>query len=486
MSVRKLLIVLLLVSFWNYAMPQQMLTLEQCRSLAIEHNHKVMVAGEHVKAAESLKKSAKTQFLPSLSANGMYMRTNKKLSLLENDLLLPVIPYSSIDPNTGTFNPSLDPTNTFVFNPMTGQPVTDSNGNPIFQNYTWLPKDEVEFGSKNIYTAGLSLTQPIFTGGKIRETYNIAKYGENLARASETAEKTDVLYKTEEAYWRVVAVSEKVKLVNSFITLLEKLNTDLENYYSEGIIIKNDLLKVRVKMNEAQLNLVKAKNGYTLAKMALCQQVGLPLNQEIILADSLSTTLEPIVEQSFADTAINKRPEIEALYQTINIAKSGVNLMKSRYMPNIGLSANYLLSNPNPYNGMREEFGGDWNVGVAVNIPIFHWNDRGHTLNAARSEQRVAELKMEEAKELISLQVQQAVFTLNESVKKIEMAEENLKQAEENLKVTNDALEVGTQKTTDVLEAQSMWQNAYSDLIDARMEYRMNLVNLKRVLGNLK
>jgi len=155
-------------------------------------------------------------------------------------------------------------------------------------------------------------------------------------------------------------------------------------------------------------------------------------------------------------------------------------------MPNIGLSANYLLSNPNPYNGMREEFGGDWNVGVAVNIPIFHWNDRGHTLNAARSEQRVAELKMEEAKELISLQVQQAVFTLNESVKKIEMAEENLKQAEENLKVTNDALEVGTQKTTDVLEAQSMWQNAYSDLIDARMEYRMNLVNLKRVLGNLK
>lgn len=486
MSVRKPLFLALLLFVGKVAMPQQLLTLEQCRNMALEHNHKVIIAGEHVRAAESLKKSAKTQFLPSISANGMYMRTNKELSILENDLLLPVIPYSSIDPTTGTFNPTLDPTNTFVFNPMTGQPVTDANGNPIFQNYSWLPKDEVKFGNKNIYTAGVSLTQPVFTGGKIRETYNIAKYGENLARASEEAEKTEVLYKTEEAYWRVVAVNEKVKLVNSYIKLLEKLNSDLENYFAEGIIIRNDLLKVKVKINEAQLNLLKVNNGFSLAKMALCQQVGLPLSKEIILGDSLSTILEPITHQNFADTALTNRPEIEALYQSINIAKSGVNLMKSRYMPNVGLSANYLFSNPNPYNGMKEEFGGDWNVGVAINIPIFHWNDKGHTLNAARSEQRVAELRMDEAKELISLQVQQAVYTLNESVKKIEMAEENLKQAEENLKVTNDALEVGTQKTSDVLEAQSMWQNAYSNLIDARMEYRLNLVNLKKVMGNLK
>ena len=453
--------------------------------MALEHNHKVIIADEHVKAAESLKKSAKTQFLPSISANGMYMRTNKKFSLLENDLLLPVIPYSAIDPTTGTFNANLDPANTFVINPGTGQPVTDANGNPIFQNYTWIPKDKAEFGHKNIYTAGISLTQPIFTGGKIKETYNIAKYGENLAKASQDVEKTDVLFRTEEAYWRVVAVAEKVKLVNSYIKLLKNLNTDLENYYAEGMIIKNDLLKVKVKMNEAQLNLVKANNGLSLAKMALCQQVGLPLTQNVVLADSLSTMLEPVAEQSFTDTAITKRPEIEALYQSINIAKSGVNIMKSRYMPNIGLSANYMFMNPNPYNGLSQEFGGDWNVGVAINIPIFHWNDRGHTLKAARSEQRVAELKMEEAKELIALQVQQAVYTLNESVKKIEMAELNLQQAEENLKVATDGFEIGTQKTSDVLEAQSMWQNAYANLIDARMEYRMNLVNLKRVMGNL-
>jgi len=92
---------------------------------------------------------------------------------------------------------------------------------------------------------------------------------------------------------------------------------------------------------------------------------------------------------------------------------------------------------------------------------------------------------MDEAKELISLQVQQAVYQLNESVKKVQMAEENLKQAEENLKVTRNAFDEGKLKTSDVLEAQTLWQNAYSDLIDARMEYRLNITNLKKVTGTL-
>lgn len=497
----------LLFSVWliiiNEVHAQQVLTLEQCRQMALEHNQKVLIAGEHVEAAGALMRSAKTQFLPSISANGLYTRTNKKFSLLDKDLMLPVIPYTAIDPVTGglnsailsptlpdgTPNPNFNPAvfgNTFAIDPGTGKPYTDSEGNPVFQRYTWLPKEKAEFGNKNVYVAGVNLTQPIFTGGKIRETYRIAKYGEKLARAQSEAERTEVLYKTEESYWRVAAVAEKVKLVQAYIALLDKLNTDLENYYAEGIIIKNDLLKVKVKKNEAELNLLKAQNGLTLSKMALCQQIGLPLTTDIMIADSLPALMEPIAQMNYADSALALRPEIEALNQTINIAKSGVNLMKSRYMPNIGLTANYMFFNPNPYNGLTDTFGGDWSVGVVINVPIFHWNDRGHTLKAARSEQRVAELKMDEAKELISLQVQQALFQVNESIKKVEIARNNLSQAEENLKVTRDAFETGRQRTSDVLEAQAMWQNAYSELIDARMEYRLNLINLKRVTGSLK
>jgi len=195
---------------------QQLLTLEQSRQMALEHNQKVLIADEYVEAAGALKRSAQTQFLPSISANGLYTRTNKKFSLLDKDLMLPVIPYTAIDPVTGglnsailsptlpdgTPNPNFNPSvfgSTFAIDPSTGQPYTDSDGNPLFQRYTWLPKDKAEFGNKNVYVAGVNLTQPIFTGGKIRETYRIAKYGEKLARAQSEAERTEVLYKTEDS-----------------------------------------------------------------------------------------------------------------------------------------------------------------------------------------------------------------------------------------------------------------------------------------------
>jgi outer membrane protein TolC len=142
-----------------------------------------------------------------------------------------------------------------------------------------------------------------------------------------------------------------------------------------------------------------------------------------------------------------------------------------------------MLMNPNPYRGFAEEFGGDWNVGVAINIPIFHWNDKAHTLRAARHEQRVAELKLSEAREQISLQVQQAIFTAAEAAKKVALAEENLKLAEENLKVATDTFAEGMLKTTDILEAQAMWQDAWSELIEARMENQVSVVNLKKVTG---
>ncbi len=471
--------------FWFFnAGAQQSLSLEECKSMALEHNYKIRIAAEHVGAANDLSKSARTAFLPNFSANGMYTRTNRQFSLLENDMIIPVIPFSTINPETGQFDPNLDPANTFVMNPISGGILLDKDGNPVFKNYAWLPKDQLKIGSKNTFIGGVSMFQPIYVGGKIRELYKISQYGENIANSNKKVEQSEVLYSVEEAYWRVVSLQEKVKMVESYQQLLVNLSTDLENLYSEGIIIKNDLLKVQVKTNEVNLNILKAKNGLSLSRMALCQLTGLPLSSTIVLTDSLSQTVHLAPEMAYTDSALVLRAELEALRQGVNIANSSVKVMKSRYLPNVGLTANYMLMNPNPYNGFAEEFGGDWNVGVGINIPIYHWNDRAHTLSAARHEQKVAELKLQEAKEMISLQVQQAIFLASETAKKVIMAEENLKLAEENLKVTTDSFNEGMVKTTDILEAQAMWHDALSELIDARMENQLSIVNLQKVAGS--
>ncbi|MFP4557328.1 MAG: TolC family protein [Bacteroidales bacterium] len=464
---------------------QQEVTLEQCKELALENNHAIKFAKEQVGAANALTKSARTGYFPNFSANALYMRTNRQINLLENDLFIPSVPFSSIDPETNQFDPNRDPENTFVLHPFTDEIIYDSDGNPIFQNYAWLPKDQLNFGAKNMFAGGVTVVQPIYTGGKIKEMHRISQHTEKLARANLSKEESEVLFKTEESYWRVVSLQEKVSMAQSYKKLLEELNDDLNNLYEEGIVIRNDLLQVKVKLNEAKLNLLKAKNGLSLSRMALCQLTGLPLGSDIILTDSLNVAVKPLPDRAYVDSAFAHRPELESLNQALNIAESGVNLMKSRYMPNVGLTAGYMMLNPNPYKGFSESFGGDWNVSIAVNIPIFHWNDKAHSLRAARHEKRAAEIKMTETKELISLEVQQAIYSANEVAKKVMMAEESLELAKENLDVANDTFEEGMIKTTDVLEAQALWQSALSDLIEARMEYKLSQVKLRRVSGSL-
>ncbi len=504
MKIKATFTALLVLAFSFQGLGQIKLSLEECRVMALENNHQVQIADEHVGAAEALRKSAKTNFLPNISANGSYTRTNKKFSLLEEDLFIPVVPYSALDASGSGLNSSLlSPTladgttanpqfdasvfsQTFAVDPSTGTPYVDADNNPVFGNYAWIPQEEGELGHKNIYVGALTLTQPVYLGGKVREAYKITKYGEQLAAASKEADVADVLYKTEEAYWRVLSLGEKVSLVNAYIDLLQRLNLDLENLFAEGIIIQNDLLKAGVKLNEARLNLIKAENGLALSKMALCQILGLPLETDLSLTDDLSSELPGMESLSYRDSAVANRPELHALEQTANIARSGVKLMQSRYLPNVGFTANYLVANPNPYAGLTEDFGSDWTVGVAVNIPIFHWGDKNHTLRAAKYEQRVAELKLEETRDLITLEVQQALFKVKESARKVEVARQNLEKADENLKVATDGFAEGILKTTDVLEAQALWKESRSSYIDAKMERNLDRVNLEKVAGDLK
>lgn len=475
---------MLLMVVFTPLFAQQSLTLDECKGLALEHNYKIRIAREDIGSSEALANSARTNFFPNISATGLYNRTNRSIQLLENDMLIPVVPFSAIDPETGQFDPNRDPTNTFVFNPISGGMLEDKDGNPVFNNYAWLPKDQLKFGNKNLFMAGVNLTQPIYTGGKIKEMYRIGQLNNQIAKLSLIKEQNELLYSVEESYWRVVSLQEKVKMIGSYIDLLGKLKADVENLLDEGIIIKTDVLKVSVKVNEAQLNLKKAENGLELSQMALCQMVGLPLDAEIMLNDSLNGT-PTLSAEVMADSVMANRPELAMLHKAVSIAQSGVKVMRSRYLPNIGLSAGYAFLNPNPYNGFSNEFGGDWNVGVAINIPIYHWNDKAYTLRAAKHEQQKAELQLAEAREMVSLQVQQARFAVGEGQKRLAMAQENLQLANENLRVTTNSFAEGMVKTTDVLEAQALWFEANSNLIDARMENQLSVINLKKVIGTI-
>ena len=465
-------------------------SLEEYRAMALGQSKTILISKEKLKMAEELKKAAFTQFFPNFSANATYMWNQKSISLLSEDALLPIGTRAA----DGSFSFRADQVNN-KWTMVEGQAVPlDSEGKPFnpkknpekiqWKDYAYLPKSAMEYDIHNVFAGGLGFTQPIFMGNKIRELYNISKSTEQIVALDDKQTERDLIIEVDESYWRTVSLLNKQKLARKLTDLLEKLNSDVENMLKEGVATKGDLLNVRVKLNEAHLALTRAENGVRLSSMALYQLCGLNINGNYGLADE-DISQQPLSYQ--IDFDINKildsRLELKKLEQLNKIESSKVKIMKGRFMPTIALSANYLLSNPNSYNGYENKFGGMFNAGVVVSIPIFHFGDKIHTLRSARYSQKKKNYQIKDTKEKIELQVTQSNFRFQEANKKLTSAQSNIASAEENLKLAEIAYKEGLISITDILGAQTAWVSANSDRIDASIDVRLCELYLMRAKG---
>ena len=179
------------------------------------------------------------------------------------------------------------------------------------------------------------------------------------------------------------------------------------------------------------------------------------------------------------------RPEIRMLENAIDISRQTTKLIRAEYMPHVALTGGYLISNPNVFNGFERRFSGVWNVGVLVQVPVWNWFEGSYKVKASQTATSIAMMELTDAREKIELQVSQCQFKLNEAEKKLAMAQKNILSAEENLRCANVGFREGVMESTDVMAAQTAWQLAQTQRIDAEIELRLAQVNLKKALGTL-
>ena len=256
----------------------------------------------------------------------------------------------------------------------------------------------------------------------------------------------------------------------------------------EGVATRSEGLSVSVKVNEAEMMLTKVNDGLVLSKMLLCQLCGMPVSEQIILADEEKETLETVTEvtpQMEVDQALENRPELRQLQNVVDMSKQLTNILKAGNLPQVMLTGGYLVSNPNLYNGFQRKFGGVWNVGVMVRVPIWNWGDVAYKVRASKGATTIARLKMDDAREKITLQVNQSNFQVQEANKKLEMAKVNIQKADENLRTANLGFREGVISSTTVMEAQTAWLQAQSQRIDAEIDVKLSQVNLQKALGTL-
>ena len=482
-------LVLLFFGLSSGIQAQRTLNLDSCRTLALSNNKELRMSKEKVNAAHYQQKAAFTNFLPKIDMMGTYMRTEKEISLLSDDqksaisnIGTAVAPMGQKLQQILSSDPSLAPP---LLTPLQSVMGTLPGAlNQVGQGMV----DALRTDTRNMFGGMVTLTQPIFMGGKVIAYNKITKFAEQLAESQHATELQDVILNTDQAYWQVISLVNKKKLAESFLELVKKLDSDVSKMVAEGVATKADELSVKVKVNEAEMTMTKVENGLSLSKMVLCQLCGIPLDTPITLADESmeNITLPDTYIEGNVNTALSNREELKSLELASKIYRQKVNVTRSEFLPSVGLTATYLVTNPSLVNGFEKKMRGMWGVGMMVKIPVFHWGEGIYKVKAAKAEANIAQYKLDDVKEKVELQVTQATYKVNEATKKLAMAEKNMAKADENLRYANLGFQEGVIPTSNVLEAQTAWLSAQSGKIDAQIDVKMSEIYLNKSMGTLK
>ncbi|HJD93245.1 MULTISPECIES: TolC family protein [Bacteroides] len=429
---------------------QRVLSLSECREMALEHNKQSKASVIQIEKASQDIRTYRAKFFPHLSAQGNYLFNSNKYEEKTPSFQLP------------TFAPGEIPT---------------PNG------FVMFPSIPIEFDMNKSWFAGLSLTQPLYMGGKIRSAYQMSKIGKDMAFLNRKMSNSDVLYETDKAYWTLLKVEELVKVAQKYEEVVNHLLSDINNAFEVGMTSRNDILKVQVKLNEAKLQRRRAENAIRLAKMNLCHMIGLPLVDDVTVADqNLDSSATPL--HLVQDVSL--RPEYQLLSRKLDLKLQEIKLTRSDYLPQLGVVGAWNYYDAARLNDTPLFKGGSFSALFSIKVPLFQWGEGISKVKSKKAEHQMAQLQRDDASEKMMLEMTMALNQVDESKLEVEMTAEALSQAAENLKTSTEQFEVGLETLTEHLEAQTLWQKAWAENVEAMAQLRLNETNYLKASGQLE
>lgn len=444
---------------------QTVMTLDECRQRALEHNKSLAVAKTKLEQTKFDMRSYKANFFPqvNLMAADFY-------STISGDITIDAfqLPIKKLDFATGTYNYDV---------------TVLPDGSKVFNSYTDFPGMKEEWKVKNVFIGGINLIEPIYAGGKISTAYKMSKIGVNMATENIRLTESEVIVNVDEAYFLAVKAKEMHKVAQSYRSLLDELQKNVQGAVNHGLATRNDLLKVQVKINEADLNLQKADNACSLSTMNLCHMIGLPLDSKIDV-EALDLTPEN-TPNTFMEGSVEARPEFNILNDKTELARHNVNLAKSDYLPNVVMGASYNYSNGVELAGKKLFDDGNATIGVMVKVPIDFFGASSNKVRSAKAAYSIAQIEQQELNEKMQLELALSRNQLSESVSELNLCTNAIQQAEQNVQMSKHQYDVGVEPLSNLLEAQALWQQAAANLANAKCQYMLSLSKCKKASGTM-
>ena len=422
---------------------QQTYTLDQLKQLAVENNYNLRSARNAIQQSKEQKSEAFTKYFPTVSAVGAGITMNKYL--LEADLSLPDGLASQLPPAVSAAWPT---------------------------NIAFM---------KNGVFGSVSAIQPVFMGGQIINGNKLAKAGVEASEIQLEASEDQVELSTEQYYWQVVSLKEKLLTLNAIHQMLVELEKDVNNRVRVGAVNRNDLLQVQLRKGEVESSQLEVEQSLSTLSQLLAQHVGIANESiDVVLPADLvdmGKSGEPAIPANLRQdhqSALNATPQYRLLEKNVEVHRLQHRLKVGSNMPKVGVGADY------SWNNLMNDGGrGTGTLFAFVQIPISGWWGGAHAIKKQK-------LALDDAREQLTDKGQKLVIHMNSSWaavetshKKLLIAHNAIIQAEENLRLNKDYYRVGSTKMSDLLLAEQQYQaacdrytDAYSDMQTKILEYR--------------
>ena len=469
-------VLLLLTTVTTLAQPQKrFLTLEQCRTIALDSSAILRNAQLTEEKTDLDRKAVITNFLPKFSGYGLYLWTSDSFDYDFSGGALPV--YKNV---YGNLVPDLmkDAAGNIVYN----------NGIPVFNQYAIIPPMTLSVDLANTFTAGVSVTQPVFMGGKIISGYRMAALGTEMAKLNSELKAEEVTVSVDEAYWMYVKTCRLLEAAESFDSTVTEVYRFVEDAIDVGMATSTDLVKVEVQRNNAALAVAKARNGKRLSMMNLCHILGLPLTTEIEV-DQSGFTLDStaVIPESIAlgSDSIENRADYRLLAGQAELKRRNVDFVRSDFLPQLGVMASYGYSYGLKLMDETLLNQAGFTVMATLKVPIFAWGEGYLKIKSAKKEYEMAQNELERLSGMMELEKAKNSYAVSEAALQVRLAESSLRSAENNLKVCRDQYELGMETIVNVLEAQSQWNKCSCDYISAVADYKLSCTKYLKSIGRL-
>ena len=351
-------------------------------------------------------------------------------------------------------------------------------------NYSYQVED-VEFMQgvdlkHNNYSAEAALSQNVYAGSMVRKQQEAAKLQKAIARLGEELTTDNIVYAADVSYWTLAANESLFYISQEFVLIVKELDGIVQKRFDEGAISKTDLLMVKTRLKEAELQESTRNMNYQTAMQSFKIMMGVPLEEKWVIIDSIQRPVIVPGLQSL-EVALKRRADYQIAVQDFNLTKQQTKIIRSKYLPQLAVGVKETWGTPLINVSGDEKFA---TVAFAkLSMPIFNWGEKRQYVKQNRAMETSKELAMSKVEDQVKEELANAWVKLNENWKQVEIANSTLEIARENLKLNTFSYNEGKLPILDVLSSQATWLQAYTNVVSANYQYKVAYAEYVRILG---